>query len=75
MVDPKWDATRGLASELARQNDTETVAAIFEPPAVGCRKALTVALAEVVGVRVGAVGEVINPHGGCGVLIGQGHGG
>ena len=72
-ADPTWASTRRSAGELAGQHHAEAVASVFQPPAARWRKTLPVTFTQVVRVRVGGIGKVVDPHRRCGVLIRERH--
>ena len=61
------------AGELAGQHHAEAVATVFQTPTARRCESLTVTLAEIVRMRIGRIGEVVDPHGRSRVLVRQRH--
>ena len=61
----------GLASKTIWDNQSESIATIFQTPTTRNRKPATMCLVQVVGVRIDLFSQVINPNQRTTVLIRQ----
>jgi hypothetical protein len=64
----------GLASKTIWDNQSESIATIFQTPTTRNRKPATMHFAQVVRMRIDLLGEVINPNQSPTVLVRQGQG-